>query len=118
MGGEIKKEFLAIAEKIKSFGFYVYITDSEYYNYGYYTDNTNIAYFQYDRFDGLSLTTVHKPCREHGTGFIVEKNIPNISKVLLYSAFGVPTCFGNPKIERYKNFDDFINKHHGTFIKL
>jgi hypothetical protein len=35
----------------------------------YYTDGTRIGYFQRNYYGGFTISTVHMPCRECGTGF-------------------------------------------------
>lgn len=38
-------------------------------SYFYFTDGKNIGYCQEGNFGGITFSTVHKPCRECGTGY-------------------------------------------------
>jgi len=69
-----KSELLTdTADMIKAAGFKVYWSrwsdDTRKATYFHFTDGTNIGYCQEGYFGGIRFSTVHKPCRECGTGF-------------------------------------------------
>jgi hypothetical protein len=73
-------------QAIKEAGFSVYMREEK-DTYAYFTDGVKIGYIQEERWNGISISTVHVPCHECGTGFSIEKNIDAISKERLEQAF-------------------------------
>lgn len=60
----------AVLDAIATAGFSVYQSiDPHWRTYAFFTDGQHIGYVQNDRLCGLSLGTVHRPCRQCGTGF-------------------------------------------------
>jgi len=61
------------AEMIKAAGYDVYYAiwrnDTRSTTYFYFTDGTKIGYAQEGYFGGIRFSTVHRPCRECGTGY-------------------------------------------------
>ena len=69
-----KSELLAnTADMLKAAGISIYYSvwkhTSEKPTYFYFVNGNNIGYCQEDYFGGVKFSTVHKPCRECGTGF-------------------------------------------------
>ena len=74
-----KNELLAqFANFAKDNGMQVYWTKwqhtTEKPTYFHFTDGVNIGYCQLDYFGGVKFSTIHKPCKECGTGFGLNKN--------------------------------------------
>jgi hypothetical protein len=61
------------ADMIKAAGLKVYVSlwssSTSKPTYFYFTDGENIGYCQEGYFGGIMFSTVHKPCRECGTGY-------------------------------------------------
>jgi hypothetical protein len=74
--------------KIEELGFSVYMRN-ENDTYLFYTDGANIGYLQNNRLGGFSLSTVHKPSLNHGTGFVIMQGLEesSICHNILASAF-------------------------------
>lgn len=87
---------LEVIEKVKSFGFAVYMRDPS-DTYMIYTDGRRIAYLEDDRnpFTGLSISTIHMANIKTGTGLQVYRHIDlsDVTKAKLEKAFE-PLPFG------------------------
>lgn len=80
--------------------------------YIYFTDGINIGYAQNNYFGRISFSTVHKPCKECGTGFglnsdgIYSPTIDDAKK-----AFIIAPHWAKPSdikaVKKYKNFADY-----------
>lgn len=67
---EAKKTFLSYAQAIKEMGFRVFVSKRG--NYGWIVnDKDQIGSFDYRPYEGIKLSTIHKPCLSCGTGFRV-----------------------------------------------
>lgn len=72
--------------------------------------NGHIAYAQRDDYAAVHLSTIHKPCRAHGSGFRIteESIIPTIADAA--AAFvAVPSQFSGARVEKYKSFDEYAH---------
>lgn len=114
--------FLQFAEKIRSFGFTVFVSNlanpGVAANYGIFTDDRNIGRFYEDEFnrESVSLTTVHKsgPC---GTGFGIMSNVTleRLNLELLKKCFVLAPAWFGPSyngvngVEKYVNIEDWKN---------
>lgn len=116
-----RQEYFAQAiEKIKSLGYKVYGFNEPTTNYAFFTDEKNIGYFQLDDFIGFAFSTVHKPCREAGTGYRVadEITLDNITKELCEKCFvTIPHGFIPATIHKYYDWNEFNRKRRLTSIK-
>lgn len=115
-------------EQIKALGFDVYARKIDHQSgvitHGYYTDGINIGYIQSARDHGIhSISTVHIPNRESGTGFGLG-DIDEITKEVLESAFKPYPKWANGKqkksVVKYANWEAFqnANKFNKEYIKL
>lgn len=79
--------------------------------YAYFTDGTRIGYVQSARVAGISYSTVHKPCRECGTGFKVD----SAQEALAHS----PAWAGGSAsaVRKYKDFAEFQSKHWQPLVQ-
>jgi hypothetical protein len=97
-------------------GYDVYMSnDKQWQSYCYYTDGKNIAYLQCGNFGGFSISTVHKPNKNSGTGF----RMPEIDSYYptnkdLKSAFCIAPNWANntdrQSVVKYKDFKEFTEK--------
>lgn len=112
------KEFSKAVEVIKSLGYEVYIPKASVYEYGYFTDGTNIGYFQCGRWGGITFSTRHVPCRECGTSFCIISDDDaispeNITKEVITSCFVIAPEWAKTYgkyVKKYKSFNEFV-KH-------
>lgn len=93
----------------KSKGLQVY-APSNLTSYIYITDGLRVGYCQFNRAEGESFSTVHKPCKEYGTGFRVE----SIDNVFMIKPHWV---IGSSPINKYKSFSDFLANHWNKLIE-
>ena len=77
------------ADMLKAAGLQVFVSvwenDSRPATYFHFTDGVNIGYCQEGRFGGIRFSTVHRPCKECGTGFGLQDD-PGISSPTLEDA--------------------------------
>ncbi len=112
-----------VIKSITDLGMFVYMRN-ESDSYLYYTDGVNIGYLQAERFGGFSLTTVHKPCKECGTGFKVDDSISGIDADVLRRAWvKAPTWAHQRDVEAVRKFRDMeefltFNKWNGGFVQV
>lgn len=118
-----KSELLqSVADMIKAAGMKVYISNwanaSAKPTYFHFTDGDNIGYCQEAYFGGITFSTVHKPCRECGTGFGLNEDglysptvkdakrsfihAPNWAKRTDYEA-----------VKKYANWEEFTKRNTG-----
>lgn len=67
----------AAAQKIKSFGYKVYICTGKYTDliWGVYADGKTVGGFNVDDFGFVSVKTCHRPATDIGTGFCVKDEL-------------------------------------------
>ena len=79
-----RKVFLEFANKIKSMGYEVYISNNEYYNYGYIIEGNKIGYFQLDNWEeNICFSTCNKPSPNVGTGYALTDKFGGIQQTHL-----------------------------------
>lgn len=114
-------ELLKFANELKNNGFIVLIPNRDqesswikFFKDGYFGS------IECDRFGGFNFSTVHKPCKECGTGYGIEQNtnltIENANKCLI-KAPKWATFPDVRAIKQYKNVEDFINSTHNKWAK-
>ena len=111
-------------EEIKALGFDFYyrepLNPTTPITHGFFTDGKNIGYIATGRFlnEVYSISTVHKPCRECGTGFGLG-GIKEITKEALQGAFEHHPAWARKRdaraVVKYGNWDEFHN--YDTFHK-
>jgi hypothetical protein len=112
-----------VAGKIAAFGFDVYAPPVGNRNrtYLFFTDGTRIGYMQWGDCGGLSLSTVHLPNRESGTGFDAGEIPYEFTREQLEEAFafapGWSTRTMQKATRKYKDAADFLASR-GNFPKL
>lgn len=118
--------FLQQAKKIKEFGFTVFIANDEASCYGFVTDGVNIGYFQQDEDPRrIRFSTVHKPCKNWGTGFSVNdpwEGLLNVTKEDVLKAFKTPAFFNGKRVSviKFASFDKFMKDswHSRSLVEL
>lgn len=102
----------SIIQKIRDLGFRVFMINPE-DTWLIYTDGTNIGYLQDDRGIGLSISTVHKPNRESGTGFTVAQCLGTVDVDILKTGFvNVPHWDHgrySQSVKKYKDIEEYLN---------
>jgi hypothetical protein len=112
---ELLENFLTT---LKENGFNVYVPENP-STYAHFVKDNNIGYVQVGYFGGLEFSTVHKPCNRYGTGFglnhdngIIDPTIEDAEK-----AFACSPDWGNPNVEKYKSWDEYISSPVNQIIK-
>ena len=108
--GNNKMTIFEFIDYAKSQGFEVYAPE-KLTSYFYITKENKIGYCENNNLIGPKYSTVHKPNKESGTGFVVD----NMQDTLIDS----PQWAGNLSntVIKYKSIDDFIVKHWQKLIK-
>lgn len=128
MNKTARKEFLEIAEHIKSLGFRVFVSSATNDTFGYYSDGNRIAQFQMPhQLPGVQIATCHNPTQSTGSGYLIEQNadpIPLDKLNLDYLKKGFdyyPDYFSDEdkqchQVVKYINLEEFL-LHKGDSIK-
>lgn len=99
------------AKDLKKSGYNVYYADDDRKdNFFLVEKNNNLAYVQYDDYDGFTISSKHKANRTTGTGFQVYKTYnPKTSDV--EKGFIFAPSWARKKelssIQKYKNFEEY-----------
>lgn len=80
----------------------------------HFSKDNKIGYVQYQRIGGATFSTVHKPCKECGTGYRVSEDYADLNIINAESAL----CFAphwakridTKAIVKYKDVADFMNR--------
>jgi hypothetical protein len=85
-------------------------------------DNGGICYIQYDRLSGITLSTRHIPCREHGGGFgfdgvVFQNNEEILNLILKICAGKKPEWSYKYKTKSYVDFQDYINRRKNIWAE-
>ena len=99
--------------KMKNNGFQVAV-NKDISTYCFFSKENKIGYVQYDRRGGFHFSSVHKPCRECGTGFRihddgVEPTISNANDCFVHA----PNWANNNDVKavrKYKSLDDWMKR--------
>jgi len=103
---------IEFTQLLKDNGFSV-IAPAKYDEWIYFFKDGNFGTVSKDRIHGFDFSTVHKPCRECGTGYRVTDNfaeltIENANKSLCHHPnWAKPS--GVKAIRKYSTIDEFIN---------
>lgn len=115
-----KEEFLAIALKIKSLGFRVFINGKS-GCFGYFSDGTNMGYFQTSIWNGVDFSTCNRHIPYSPTGLYINPkeqqgyHLEDITPELLQKTFvDVPTGYKlkpYQKVVKYDDLKDFLDNY-------
>lgn len=118
-----------LAQELKANGLRIFYSEDKYWRtYFYFTDGTNIGYVQDGYFGhGVRFTTVHKPCKECGTGFglqnwneaIDEPTIKDANKAFITAPSWAKKAYIKA-VKKYNDIDDFLkaNSQFTPYIEL
>lgn len=70
---------------MKAAGFHVYMRDRA-DSYALFADENGIGYVQFDPMEGYSVSTVHVPNRESGTGYQIARHVSTLTDRILEEA--------------------------------
>lgn len=98
------------------------------WNYLTFTKNNKIGYCQLARYgDAVSFSTVHKPCKEVGTGYGLDESNTGVEPTIenAIRAFIFAPNWAKPHdvkaVVKYKDFQEYLDKSftskNGTLIK-
>ena len=119
---KLEKVLEQAIERIKSMGYSCFVpkykNDFGKHTYCYITDGKNISYMQTDHWkSGIEFSTTHKPSKECGTGFAIEKNditrafdVEDITEDVIKMTFGTPKWAMKYKSIKYANWEEFCEK--------
>ena len=97
-------------EYIASLGYRVFMRDPS-DTYAYFSDGTRIGYVEHDRMAGFTISTVHMPSRDVGTGYQVSRHGPLTSE-LLEEAIRTHTPAWDRRnssaVLKYRDLDQFL----------
>jgi hypothetical protein len=108
---------------IAALGFRVYMsTNPHFQTYCFYSDGTRIGYLQReDLTGGLSVSTVHLPNRQTGTGFKIG-NCSALDRAQLESGFITAPGWANSRdlasIRKYKSLAEFLASRNGDLVEV
>lgn len=127
------KKLNEFINELKENGFSVYTSDNkENISYCYFVKNNKIGYCEYNDFGYYSFGTVHKPCKEAGTGFrihdeITEPTIDHVKDCFIHRPSWYRfnnTCnycgqslYKTDPVVKYKDWNDYINSSMGSILK-
>lgn len=101
----------ATLDEIAAAGYDVYMPSEGMQTYAFYTDGVRIGYIQRDYFGGWSISTVHVPNHETGTGFRVGEMNAIIPEVLRDAFMHAPSWADSQdraSVVKWKDMDAFL----------
>jgi len=113
-----------VADMLKEAGMDIYIsnwrTDFGKPSYFHFVEGNNIGYCQYDDLCGIKFSTVHKPCKECGTGFGCQgmyEVIPSITVEEARRAFIIAPHWARSNdvaaVKKYSGWEEYSNRNTG-----
>ena len=98
-----------LIKEAKSLGYEVF-SPKKLTSYFFFTKENKIGYCQFSRVGGVHFSTVHKPSTGNGTGFVAS----SFEEALGYA----PAWAGpNPRIVKYKSWDDFVKNYWQELVE-
>ena len=110
----------ATLDAIAAEGVKVYMPEKGMQTYLFYTDGTRIGYLQRGTFGGWSISTVHIPNRESGTGFGMGEMDEFIPERLKDGFVHAPSWANKPEREsvvKWKDMDEFLASRGTVSLK-
>ena len=96
---------------IQEQGFDVYTRERS-PSYAYFSNASGIGYIEHDHASGCSLSSVHKPNRQSGTGYQVARHVGTLTPELLREAVNThraPWAHGDDMPVKFASMDAFRN---------
>lgn len=101
-----------VIDDLKKQGFKVYGPDPL-TTYVWFTDNgKRVGYAQYSRFEGALYSTVHKPCQQCGTGFMVSTARKALCHVPEWAAAADVNA-----VRKYDSMEEFIKSYWQPLVQ-
>ena len=113
----VKKEYLLeYINELKSKGFKIYAPE-KLTTYCNFVKEDKIGYVECSDW-GFNFCTVHKPCRECGTGFGVYREICDPSPQMAEDCFIFAPDWATPldlkAVRKYSNVEEFLTERHNN----
>lgn len=107
----------AFAELLLQNGFSI-MKNVEPVDYFFFELNGNIGYVQYDRMCGFHFGTVHRPCREVGTGYRIHSDIDAPTIQHAKDCFAYWAYSNDVKhVKKYKGWEDYYSVATNRILK-
>lgn len=119
-----------LADSLKAEGLRVFVSSyssikESKSSYFHFTDGINIGYAESPYFGGIKFSTVHKPCRQCGTGFAMNDYMESIdspttkdAKACFITAPNWASPSDRAAVIKYKNWDEYAAKNNTcTYIE-
>ncbi|MBT7930193.1 hypothetical protein HN682_09890 [Candidatus Peregrinibacteria bacterium] len=107
------EELNLFIDKLKDNGFQVAV-NKDISTYCFFSKDNKIGYVQYDRMMGFSFSSVHKPCRECGTGFGIHNDFasPTISNAIDCFVFAPNWAHSIDvqAVRKYESLEDWMER--------
>lgn len=91
-------------------------------SYFHFAKDNKIGYVQYGSFGFFTFSTVHKPCRECGTGYRIGKESETLTIDLAYSALVFAPSWANSKdlqaIRKYASAYDYAERNNKQWAPI
>ena len=112
MKTETKREqLLEFVEQLKDKGYKVY-APANITTYCHFVKNDQIGYLERGDY-GFNFGSVHKPCRECGTGYSIHRDIYNPTVVMAEDCLVLAPHWASSRdiqaIKKYKNWEEYAN---------
>lgn len=101
-------------DRLKYLGFRVFVSDVNAPTFCYFVKDNKIGYIQAEATWIFSLTTVHKPNPQTGTGFSIARDLTaaDLTAATLQKAFAMypdwAWCTDRESVQKYKNVEEFL----------
>lgn len=106
----------------KASGLRVYVrpTERPRNTYAFITDGKGIAYVQEEYFGPPKISTMHKPCRECGTGFGLDipATVDNVRAAMEMVAPKWATPSDRRAVRKWESWEEYANSNHGNWSDL
>ncbi len=111
-----KAELLVYIQTLKDAGFRVYVP-KDFTTYCWFVKDDKIGYAERGDF-GFNIGTVHKPCREYGTGFAVMHDgyDPTVKTAERSLEYCMDHC--QKYVKKYRGFDEFRADHWQELVEI
>ena len=114
------KELTEFAQLLKDNGFTVLVSAKHPFEWLFFYKNGKFGTVGPDHFFNFNFGTVHKPCRECGTGYGTDREtgltIENANNALIFAP-GWATPSDKKAIVKYKTIEEFINSTHNQWAE-
>jgi hypothetical protein len=108
-------------DTLKALGYQVFMTTNPHFQtYCFYVDGNNIGYME-NGLGGLTLSSVHMPNRQTGTGFRMGEGNVVLTRGCLNKAFAAAPSWASSSdresVRKYSTLEEFL-KNHSTLVRV